>query len=40
MIGERTGKTYKIGDKIEVKVIGANLEERKIDLLIAAPKKR
>lgn len=30
LIGERTGKTYKLGDKIKVKVIEANKETRKI----------
>ncbi len=30
--GEKTGKVYKLGDKIETKVISVNVEERKIDL--------
>lgn len=34
MVGERTGKTYRIGDVVRVKVIGADLDERKIDLLM------
>ncbi len=30
LIGERTGKTYKIGDKVTVQVIAANKESRKV----------
>ena len=33
MRGERTGKTYRPGDAVEVKVTGANVEKREIDLL-------
>jgi len=31
MKGERTGKTYQLGDKISIKVAAVNLDERKID---------
>ena len=31
MIGERTGRQYRLGDPIKVKVAAVNLEERKID---------
>ncbi len=31
MIGERTGRRYRLGDPIKVKVAGVNLEDRKID---------
>ncbi|MCI8352696.1 MAG: ribonuclease R [Clostridia bacterium] len=30
LVGERTGKTYKLGDKVKIKVIDANKETRKI----------
>ncbi|EGK10854.1 ribonuclease R [Desmospora sp. 8437] len=31
LIGERTGKAYNIGDQVEVRVTGVNLDERKVD---------
>lgn len=31
MIGERTGKQYRLGDSIKVQIAAVNLEERKID---------
>ncbi|OYD08178.1 ribonuclease R [Paludifilum halophilum] len=31
LVGERTGKSYNIGDAVTVKVIGVNLDERKVD---------
>ncbi|MCL2341642.1 MAG: ribonuclease R [Firmicutes bacterium] len=34
LIGERTQKTYKIGDKVQVEVISANKELRRIDFAI------
>ncbi len=34
LIGERSGKTYKIGDKVKVKVIEANKETRKVAFAI------
>jgi ribonuclease R len=33
MKGERTGKTFQIGDKIRIKVAAVNLDERKIDFM-------
>jgi len=35
LTGERSGKTYRIGDKIEVVVARVNLDDRKIDFLVA-----
>lgn len=37
LIGERTGKTYKLGDKVRIKVIDANKETRKIAFEIVKP---
>ena len=34
MIGERTGKVFRIGDEITVRVIHVNLDERSIDFEI------
>lgn len=31
IIGERTGKVYKLGDVVKIKVVGANVASRKID---------
>ncbi|WP_028777966.1 ribonuclease R [Shimazuella kribbensis] len=31
LIGERTGRVLRIGDKVKIKVSGVNMEERKID---------
>jgi ribonuclease R len=41
MIGERSGKSYSLGDLVVVEVAKINLEERKVDLLLvsAEPKK-
>jgi ribonuclease R len=33
--GDRTGKTYRLGDSIEVIVAAVNLDDRKIDLVLA-----
>jgi ribonuclease R len=35
MKGERTGKSYKLGDNITIKVASVSLDERKIDFLLA-----
>jgi ribonuclease R len=31
MVGERTGRIFRLGQKLKVKVVRVNLEERKID---------
>ena len=31
LIGERTGKTYRIGDRVRIRVISVNLDERVVD---------
>ena len=31
MVGERTGRTFRLGQKVKVKIVRVNLEERKID---------
>ncbi len=38
--GERTGKSYRLGDKIQVKVVRVDLDERKIDFELAEPAAR
>jgi ribonuclease R len=40
MIGERTGKTFRIGDEIEVKVTNVNVEEASIDFEVVGMKPR
>ncbi|MCQ9424725.1 ribonuclease R [Pseudomonas sp. LJDD11] len=47
LAGERSGRSYRLGDSIEVKVMRVNLDERKIDFEVpagsataAAPRKR
>ncbi|EPZ39867.1 Ribonuclease R [Anoxybacillus ayderensis] len=40
MIGERTGKVYRIGDQITVRVINVNKEERIVDFEIVGMKGR
>jgi len=34
--GERTGQVYRLGDRLRVKVAAVNLDERKIDFVLAA----
>lgn len=34
LIGERTGKIYRLGDKVKVEVIRANLDEREVDFVV------
>jgi ribonuclease R len=31
LVGRRTGKTFRIGDKVDIKVVAANLEKRQLD---------
>lgn len=31
LLGERTGNTFRIGDRVEIEVLGVNLDERRID---------
>jgi ribonuclease R len=42
LIGESTGKRYRLGDTIEVQVVRVNPEEREIDFIVAGeePRKR
>jgi ribonuclease R len=45
LTGERTGQVYRLGDPVRVKVAAVNLDERKIDFLLAGrseggPRKR
>ncbi len=40
MIGERTGNVFRIGDEIEVKVIGVNVDEMSIDFEVVGMKAR
>lgn len=35
LVGEATGKAYRLGDELEVKVAAVNLDERKIDFMLA-----
>ena len=35
LVGERTGKVYRLGDEVEVVVAAVNLDDRKIDLALA-----
>jgi ribonuclease R len=38
IVGEKSGKTFRLGDEIMIKVDGANLEEKKLDLSLAQSK--
>src|SRR5690606_30306000 len=40
MIGERTGKVFRIGDEIDVRVINVNVEESTIDFEVVGMKPR
>ncbi|MFP4495463.1 MAG: RNB domain-containing ribonuclease, partial [Halochromatium sp.] len=37
LTGERTGQVYRLGDRLRVKVAAVNLEDRKIDFVLAKP---
>ncbi|SDK16077.1 ribonuclease R [Jeotgalicoccus aerolatus] len=40
MIGERTGTMFRIGDKVEIEVLGVNLDERLIDFKVVGMPER
>lgn len=40
MIGERTGKIYRLGDSVKVRVINVNVDERSIDFVMVGSKAR
>src|SRR5690606_13922151 len=33
LVGERTGRTYRLTDTLDVRLVGANVEDRKIDFV-------
>ncbi len=37
MLGERTGRRYRLGDRLKVKLVRADLESGRIDFVLAAP---
>jgi ribonuclease R len=39
LTGERTGQVYRLGDRLRVKVAAVNLDERKIDFVLAAAQR-
>ena len=40
LIGERTGKTFKISDKVKVKVVACDKKERTIDFEVVGMESR
>ena len=40
LIGERTGKTYRLGDKVKIMVTRVNLDDRKIDFVLKESQKQ
>jgi ribonuclease R len=40
LTGERTGQVYRLGDRLRVKVAAVNLDERKIDFVLAEPQQK
>ncbi|GAB2700681.1 ribonuclease R [Aliiglaciecola aliphaticivorans] len=40
LVGEASGKRYRLGDPLKVKVAAVNLDERKIDFILDEPKGR
>jgi len=40
LTGERTGQVYRLGDRLRVQVAAVNLDERKIDFVLATPAKQ
>ncbi|HLS20233.1 MAG TPA: ribonuclease R [Bacillota bacterium] len=39
LIGERTGQIYRIGERVKIRVIGVNLDERAVDFELIADEK-
>jgi ribonuclease R len=37
MLGERTGKRYRLGDRVRIKVLRADIETSKIDFSLVEP---
>jgi ribonuclease R len=37
MLGERTGRRYRLGDRLQVRLVRANLETGRIDFVLADP---
>ena len=37
MLGERTGKRYRLGDRLDVRLVRADLESGRIDFVLAEP---
>jgi len=40
MIGEKTNLTYRLGDRLEVKVVRVDLDSTKIDLSLISSQKK
>src|SRR6185369_5022105 len=40
LLGERTGKRYRLADRIKVKLVRVDLETRKIDLVVVEPSEK
>ncbi len=40
LLGERTGQRYRLGDRVEVKLVRVDMETNKIDFLLASPPKK
>ena len=34
IVGEKTGKTFRLGDRVKIKVAGVNMEEKKLRIQI------
>ena len=37
MLGERSGQRYRLGDRLQVKLVRADLETGRIDFVLASP---
>ncbi len=40
LLGERTGQRYRLGDRVEVKLVRVDMETNKIDFLLASPPRK